>query len=689
MIMCKPTTNNTHGTYGKKANKLINESSPYLLQHAYNPVNWYPWGEEAISKAQNEDKLMIISIGYAACHWCHVMEHESFEDSLVASIMNEKFVAGKVDREERTEVDDVYMTAAQLVSGRGGWPLNAIALPDGRPFYAGTYYPKEQWINVLTQLSQLKEEDPEKLESTAQQLTEGINSSSLIAVNNSDFNYSQDQLVDFVDNTIQTYDVKYGGRTGSPKFPMPNSYEFLMKYHWHTGNENAIETVKIGLDNMAKGGIYDQLGGGFARYSTDEFWLVPHFEKMLYDNGQLITVYADAYKITKNPLYKNVIEETLEFIQREMTSKEGGFYSSLDADSEGVEGKFYVWSASEIDSLIIDKNAAKLFKDYYDVSKKGNWEHTNILNVKKEINEFAKNKKISVEDAIASINNSKSILMQERDTRIRPGLDDKVLTSWNSLMMAGYIDAYTALGNKEYLDRAITNANFLVDKQMQSDGRLNRNYKDGISSINAFLDDYALTIHALVKLYQVTFDKRWLDHAEKLVVYSTEHFYNNDTKMYDYTSDLDPPLIAKKAEFSDNVIPASNSSMARSLFALGTLTYNKDYIDKSKQMLNNMLPQMSETTFLSFYSNWYQLLLDNIKPPYEIAIIGTEAETINKKLSGHYLANSFMLGSNGDENMELLEEKNQEGQTTIYVCQNKSCKLPVTEVEKALGLITP
>jgi len=687
--MCKPSTMTTHDNSGKKPNKLINESSPYLLQHAYNPVNWHPWGEEALAEAKKEDKLMIISIGYAACHWCHVMEHESFEDSLVASIMNENFVPVKVDREERPDVDDVYMTAAHLVNGRGGWPLNAIALPDGRPIFAGTYYPKDQWINILTQLSQLKKDNPEKLEESAQKITEGINSSNLITVNEDEFSHSQDELVTFVDRTIQTYDRKYGGRMGAPKFPMPNSYEFLMKYYWHTGKENALETVKIGLDNMAKGGIYDQLGGGFARYSTDEFWLAPHFEKMLYDNGQLVSAYADAYKITKSPLYKNVIEETLEFIDREMTSKEGGFYSSLDADSEGEEGKFYVWSESEIDSLITDPNDAKIFKEYYDVSKKGNWEHTNILNVRKGIDKFAKDKSMSVEDVASSIDKSKAILMKERDKRVRPGLDDKVLTSWNALMMTGYIDAYAALGNSAYLDKALINANFIVNKQMQSDGRLNRNYKDGVSSINAFLDDYALTISALVKLYQVTFDKQWLDNASKLEAYCVAHFYNDDTKMYNYTSDIDPPLIAKKAEYTDNVIPASNSSMARSLFALGTLTYNKDYLDKSKQMLNNMLPQMTESTYLSFYSNWYQLLLDHIKPPYEIAVIGQDAQTISQNLNKHYLANSLILGSNGDENMELLTDKFQDGQTTIYVCQNKACKLPVTDVDKALGLITP
>jgi uncharacterized protein YyaL (SSP411 family) len=671
------------------ANQLINESSPYLLQHAYNPVDWYPWGEEALEKAKKEDKLIIISIGYAACHWCHVMEHESFEDSIVAKVMNDNFISIKVDREERPDVDDVYMTAAQLVNGRGGWPLNAIALPDGRPIFAGTYYPKEDWMNILNQIAKVKAEDPDKLISSAEKITEGIKSTGVIEVNTNKIDFDQDKLSDIISRTLSAYDTKYGGRLGAPKFPMPNSYEFLMKYHWHTDDKAALKTVITGLDNMAKGGIYDQLGGGFARYSVDEFWLVPHFEKMLYDNGQLVSVYAQAYQITKNPLYKNTIEQTLEFIKRELTSPEGGFYSSLDADSEGKEGKFYVWSEMEIDSLIANDRDAKIFKTHYDVSKNGNWEHTNILNVKKTIEEIAKQEKLSTEKVQASINQSKTKLMKHRDGRVRPGLDDKVLTSWNALMITGYLDAYTALGHQEYLSAAIRNAQFIIDNQIENDGRIYRNYKNGKASINGFLDDYALTINAMIKLYQATFDIKWIDQANTLSDYCTAHFFNPDTKMYDYTSDLDPPLIAKKAEYADNVIPSSNSAMARSLFMLGTLTYNKEYTEIAQQMLNNMIPQLEDNSYLSFYSNWYQLLLDQIKPPYEIAIIGKDAQQLRYDLSKNYLANGLLLGSQGEENMQLLKEKNQEDQTTIYVCQNKACKLPVTEVDKALELIIP
>ena len=673
----------------KKANKLINESSPYLLQHAYNPVDWHPWGEEALEKAQKENKLLIISVGYAACHWCHVMEHESFEDSLVAQIMNDNFVSIKVDREERPDVDDVYMTAAQLISGRGGWPLNAIALPDGRPVFAGTYYPQKEWIRILEQIVKIKNENPDRLEETATQLTSGINSSGLIEVKDSAFDYTKEDMEAYFDNAKILYDKTYGGRSGAPKFPMPNVYEFLMKYYWYTGDEEAWEITKVGLDKMAKGGIYDQLGGGFARYSVDAFWLVPHFEKMLYDNGQLVSIYAQAYQISKDPYYKTIIENTLEFAERELYAEGKGFYSSLDADSEGKEGKFYVWSEGEIDSIIGDPGKALVFKTYYDVSKNGNWEHTNILNIVKEkrdlLNEF--NLDEAAFDAL--IEEQKAKLFEARSQRIRPGLDDKVLTSWNALMISGYTDAYKALGNDAYLAKAIQTMNFLLENQMQDDGRLNRNYKDGVSSINAFLDDYALLSKALIDLYEVTFDLKWLDTADKLVNYTIEHFYNNETKMFDYTSKLDPPLIAKKAEYNDNVIPSSNSAMARALFSLGTLRYNTDHIDKAQQMMANMLPQIAGSEYLSFYSNWMQLLFDFTKAPYEIAVVGENAEQIRKEISAHYLANSLVLGSTTDSELDLLQDKFVEGLTMIYVCQNKVCKIPVTEIDKALELVTP
>jgi uncharacterized protein YyaL (SSP411 family) len=674
-------------TGNKKANRLINESSPYLLQHAYNPVDWFPWGDEALKKAEREDKLLIISIGYAACHWCHVMEHESFEDSLVASVMNEHFVSIKVDREERPDVDDVYMTAAQLLSGRGGWPLNAIALPNGKPVFAGTYYPKEQWLDILNQIIKVKNENPARLEDSANKITEGISSTAVIEVNTNDLVLKFEDLKSKMPTALSQYDKEYGGRSGAPKFPMPNSYEFLMKYYWMSSDEKAIEVIRTGLDNMARGGIFDQLGGGFARYSVDPYWLVPHFEKMLYDNGQLVSVYAQAYKLTGEELYKNIVDETLAFIEREMSAAEGGFYSSLDADSEGEEGKFYVWQKEEIENVIQNAEDSKIFCDYYNVTDTGNWEHKNILNVKLDKQSFAEQNNISIQRLDEVLSKSRAKLMSTRDKRVRPGLDDKILTSWNALMISGYVDAYTATGNEAYLERALKAAEFIISKQMQADGRLNRNYKEGKSSINAFLDDYALLIQSFIKIYQVTFDIRWIQQADKLMSYCITHFFNEEQKMFNYTSDIDPPLIAKKAEYEDNVIPSSNSAIARALFELGTLKYNNDYIAMSEQMLSNMIPRISSSDYISFYSNWYQLMLDLVISPFEVAVIGEEAIAKNKELQKEYTGNSIFLGSTGEENLELLKEKLQEKRTMIYVCQNKTCKLPVSEVTKALDLI--
>jgi len=565
LTACKSNQSSKAHMDHKYTNSLVNESSPYLLQHAHNPVDWYPWGKEALKKAKDEDKMIIVSVGYSACHWCHVMEHESFEDSVVAQIMNDNFVCIKVDREERPDVDDVYMTACSLITGRGGWPLNAFALADGRPFYAGTYFPKDQWTNILKQFIEIKAEDPEKLVSQAEQITQGIQSVDELQVVTADMDFTTGGLSQIANVFKGLIDYEEGGRKGKEKFPMPNNYEFLLKYHHLTKDAQALEAVTITLDKMAKGGIYDQLGGGFARYSTDKLWLAPHFEKMTYDNGQLVSLYSQAYRQTKNPLYKQIVEQTLDYTKREMTSKDYGFYSALDADSEGEEGKFYTWSKTEIDSIIADENLAKFYNKYYNVKKNGNWEHVNILHVTKDLSEVAKEFSMSKDQAktqIASINQK---LFDHRAKRIRPGLDDKILTAWNGLMMKGYIDAYLAFGNQEYLETAIKNANFILDNQLQKDYRLNRNYKDGKSSINGFLDDYALTIDAFVALYQANFDEKWLNTADALMAYVQKHFYNAETSMYNYTSSIDPPLIAKKSEYADNVIPGSNSVMARNL----------------------------------------------------------------------------------------------------------------------------
>lgn len=667
-------------------NALVGESSPYLLQHAHNPVNWNPWGENALKQAKEENKMLIISVGYAACHWCHVMEEESFEDTAVARIMNEHFIPIKVDREERPDVDDVYMTACHMATGKNcGWPLNAFALPDGRPVWAGTYFPKKNWMEILNYFIKLRQDEPEKLEEYATQLTEGIQSSEQIEIHTGTYNFSAQKLDAIVQAFLGNIDFRLGGRKGSPKFPMPNNYEFLLNYHHRTGNPEALQAVLTTLDMMAMGGIYDHLGGGFSRYSTDDKWIVPHFEKMLYDNSQLVSLYAKAFQQTQNPLYQKVVEETLDFIKRELTDPKGGFYSSLDADSEGEEGKFYVWKKTEIDSILGDESL--IFSDYFSVKKNGNWEGENILYRQEEVGKIAEKHNLEMADLEMLITKGKKKLFKAREKRIRPGLDDKILTAWNALMLKGYTDAYRAFGKTEYLEAAKNNAQFITKNMMQKDGRLNRNYKDGKSVINAFLDDYALTIQAFIGLYEVTFDEVWLEKANKLASYTIDHFRDETTGMFNYTSKDDPPLIARKKELGDNVIPGSNSSIARSLYYLGLYLYNNDYLEISKQMMANMEETITSTDQPNFYSNWCQLYYDLVQAPYEIAIVGENYEKLRKEMMKGFFPNAIFLGGENEGTLELLKGKLQEDETFIYVCQNKVCKLPVQEVEQAIGLM--
>ena len=665
----------------KYTNKLINESSPYLLQHAHNPVNWYPWGEEALQRAKDENKLIIISVGYAACHWCHVMEHESFENEKVAMLMNDDFICIKVDREERPDIDQIYMNAVQLISGRGGWPLNCFALPDGRPIYGGTYFPPENWMDLMNRISIMYEKSPEELEDQAQELTKGIRNSELVALNRDSSDFISLDLDRTYTNFRKYFDNENGGNKGAPKFPMPVGYDFLLNYHYFFDDQEALDAVELTLFKMAYGGIYDQIGGGFARYSTDEFWKVPHFEKMLYDNGQLVSLYASAYQLTKNPIYKTVVEETLEFIERELTSKEGGFYSSLDADSEGVEGKFYVWKEDELRSIL--GQDADLIIDYYNVEKDGYWEHgVNIL-LKNETDEsFAKRNGLSVKELEKKIRVAKQLLLIEREKRVRPALDDKILTSWNGLMLKGYVDAYNVTGETNYLKTAIKNAEFICHNLITKDFRLSRNFKNNKASINAFLDDYAFVIQAFIALYQSTFDNRWLKSANGLLKHAVKHFYDSESGMFYYTSDIDPSLIARKMEISDNVIPSSNSQMAKNLFLLGRYSYNDTYIEMSKTMLNNVKENAIKGA--SYYANWSVLMSWFSEETYDVSIVGKDCEKLRKEISKYYLPNVFLSGGVDEKDNPLLEGKLVNNKTMIYVCQNRACKMPVNNVKDML-----
>lgn len=686
-ISCGQVQNKKNGISGNEhpyTNELIHESSSYLLRHAHNPVNWYPWGEKALKKAKEENKILIISIGYAACHWCHVMEHESFEDTAVARLMNENFVAIKVDREERPDVDQVYMTAAQLITGSGGWPLNALALPDGKPFYAGTYFPKNDWMKMLNYFVELNKKKPTELVKQAAEITEGIHSVENLSFKAEDKSFTMNDLNRQFDNMRPGIDFKRGGANRAPKFPMPSNWEYLMQYYYLSKNDDALKAVTATLDNMAFGGIYDHLGGGFARYSTDANWHVPHFEKMLYDNAQLVSLYSHAFQLTKNPLYKKIVYETLDFIRRELASPEGGFYSSLDADSDGEEGKYYVWTKEEIENIL--QADAVLLMDYYNVTKAGNWEHGKNILLRDETDEAtAKKYKLSIAELQKKIADAKEKLMKVRSNGVKPGLDDKILTSWNALMLKGYATAYRVFGDEIFLEAALKNANFLMKNAIGTNQELTRNYKSGKSSVNGLLDDYTFTVSAFIELYQATFDEKWLVEANKITAYTLQHFFDAKSGMFFYTHNEHSNLISRKTEVADNVIPASNSEMAKNLFVLGQYFYNDDYISKARQMLVNVKDDVQKN--VAFYSNWGLVEIAFVSLPYEVAIVGNQYNEVRQKLDESYLPNILLSGGLNEGSLPLLENKLVAGQTTIYVCQDKACKRPVTEVNKALQQI--
>jgi len=662
-------------------NQLIYESSPYLLQHAHNPVNWLPWGDEALKKAVDENKMIIISIGYAACHWCHVMEHESFEDESVAQIMNEHFVAIKVDREERPDVDQVYMNAAYLINGSGGWPLNALALPDGKPFFAGTYFPKNNWLKVLNYFVDFQLKNPSALVTETEKITQGIRSIEIIPLNPENLLLTIHDLDEIFSNWKPSIDFEKGSGFRAPKFPMPSNWEYLLNYHFLSNNQDALKAVTTTLDKMAFGGIYDQIGGGFARYSTDVEWLVPHFEKMLYDNAQLVSLYSHAFQLTKNPLYKQVVYETLDFIAREMTSAEGGFYASLDADSEGEEGKFYVWTKKEIDDALIGNSF--IFNAYYNISHEGNWKAgKNILHRNTYVDEFAQKHKMTVVAVHEILEEGKHKLMKLRDKRIRPSLDNKILTSWNALMLKAYTDAYRAFGEEKFLQTAIKNAEFLYEKAITENNEISRNYMYGKSTIPALLDDYAFSISAFVALYQATFDEKWLFKAKDMADYTIEHFFDAVSGMFFYTHDQYSSLIARKMEISDNVIPASNSEMAANLMTIGHIFDKEEYKQLSKQMVRNVQNEIAQN--ISYYANWGIVAIRCVAPYFEVAIVGNDFKIIRKSIDENYLPNVIYLGGKDEGSLSLLKDKWIEGQTLIYVCRNKSCKLPVSTVSEAL-----
>lgn len=674
----------------KHTNALIHESSPYLLQHAHNPVNWHAWKPEVMARAKAEDKLVLVSIGYSACHWCHVMEHESFEDEVVAAVMNEHFINIKIDREERPDIDMVYMTAVQLMTGQGGWPLNCFILPDGRPIFGGTYFRKEQWVEVLHNLAHVYRDNRPKALEYAENLTNGMQQVEQVIPVQGDPGLTMEQLDRSVSNWKKRLDYKRGGPNRAPKFPLPNNYRFLLAYAHLRGDEPLMAQVHLTLSKMARGGIYDALGGGFARYSTDVYWKVPHFEKMLYDNAQLVTLYCEAYRQSSHALYREVVFQTLDFVERELTSPEHAFYSALDADSEGEEGKYYVWQKEELAQLLGDDFA--LFSDYYNINDTGYWEHGHYILVRCDNeSEVAVKHQISLPALQDRISTCRQRLLEARDKRVRPGLDDKCLTSWNALMCKAFADAYLTFGHLPFKQSAIRNAAFIRRRLFQpapgedashSRYKLWHAYKNGKATINGFLEDYAFVADAFLSVYLLTEDELWLSHAEGLTDYALAHFYDEATGLFFFTDGDDDALIVRKKELHDNVIPASNSQTALNLFRLSHYSDRQDYRDKAIDMLHTRAEELLHDG--ASHSNWGLLMLDAVAPFHEVAIVG---KSVNEKLLAfhkHYLPNVIFALSETASALPLLQNRYVEGRTLIYVCRNNACQLPVTGVEDAL-----
>lgn len=665
-------------------NSLINETSPYLLQHAHNPVDWYPWGDIALEKAKQEHKMLLISIGYSACHWCHVMEKESFEDTAVAALMNKYFVCIKVDREERPDIDAIYMHAVQLMTGSGGWPLNCIALPDGRPVYGGTYFPKPQWINVLNSLNDVYANDYEKVLGYAVKLMSGIKQDELMVASPTSTKLSLNDVNLSIQNWKESFDVINGGPNRAPKFPLPNNYQFLLKYGVLQSDKEVLKHVELTLDKIAMGGIYDQIGGGFSRYSVDGIWKVPHFEKMLYDNAQLVSLYCEGYSYFKKPMYKTIITQTLDFVERELTSPEGLFYSALDADSEGVEGKFYVWAQEELQALL--KDDFDFCTQLYNINSSGYWEHGNYILLRSKTNkQLAEELATSEQEIEQRVNKVNDILLNARAKRVRPGLDDKQLTSWNALMIKGLCDAFIITGNIKYIQHAEKAVNFILTKLVNSDGKVYRSYKNGKVTISGFLEDYSFLCEALIACYQCSGNSNYAFRAKQIAGYCLKFFYSEQNGLFYFTPSDGEKLISRKQETTDNVIPASNSSMAKALFCLGNLFGETNYLSISNGMLETM-----RVNFMNYgpgYSNYGWLMLNKINSSYEVVVCGDNATELARQLQSNYLPHVMVIPALKDEEILLVKNKYSGAVNSFYVCSSNGCLAPVKSIDEVVKLV--
>jgi uncharacterized protein YyaL (SSP411 family) len=677
-------------------NRLAGESSPYLLQHAHNPVDWYPWGEEALEKARREDKPILLSIGYSACHWCHVMERESFEEKDTASVMNADFVNIKVDREERPDLDHIYMDAVQSMTGSGGWPLNVFLTPAGKPFYGGTYFPprpafnRPSWKEILLSVSRTFREKREEIEIHSTELTNHLieaNNLGLQKINESGSAkiFSRENITEIFGHIMKMADKELGGFGKAPKFPQTFIIRFLLQYYYYSKNEDALEQACLSLDKMIGGGIYDQVGGGFARYATDDNWLVPHFEKMLYDNALLITVISEAYQLTGKQHYRRTVIRTVDFIFRELLSNEQGFYAALDADSEGEEGKYYVWDIGEIDSILEEESP--LFCDYYNVTSRGNWEGKNILHTSLTEEEFASKNNLPTEEVIGRLEASRKKLLSVRRQRIPPLLDDKILLGWNALMIVACCKAYSALGVEEYKEKAVLNAEFLW-KKFKGEGvnYFHHNYKNGKASIPAFLDDYACFISALIELQEITGDAAYLLKAKELTEFVIDHFSDENTDHFYFSHKDQENIIMRKKEVYDGAIPSGNAVMAYNLFYLSVIFDKPSW--KERAIGNCGILARAVIHYPGSFAIWATMIQAITYGTIEVVITGKNLGNIFKEFLSNFIPNRvFQSATIRNNEFPLLKEKPLSQKPLIFLCQEYSCQNPVTEVHELIRLL--
>lgn len=685
-------------TEHKHTNRLINETSPYLLQHAHNPVDWYPWSEEAFAQARLEGKALLLSIGYSACHWCHVMEHESFENEAIAKLMNENFVSIKVDREERPDLDQIYMNAVQMMTQHGGWPMTVFLTPEGVPFYGGTYFPPEDRYNmpgfprILLSVAQAYRDQPEEVTRTAVSLLDELRRMTMGSESN---DVLKIDLLDAAQRSItRNYDSANGGFGSAPKFPPAMNLEFLLRSHHRRADETTLEIVRNTCRKMAEGGIYDQLGGGFHRYSTDARWLVPHFEKMLYDNALLSRHYLHYYQVTGEDLGRRVAEETLDYVVREMTSPTGGFYSTQDADSEGDEGKFFVWSVAEIKNALGEEDAA-LFCAYYNLTTGGNFEGKNILNITRSLKEVARTEKVTVERLQRAIDTGRHKLFALREQRIKPDRDEKILTAWNGLMLASFAEAAAILERDDYREVAQKNARFVLN-HLQREGLLLRTSKDGTAKLNAYLEDYAFFIDGLLALFEATGDFEWFDEAQSLTRTMIEEFWDEKDGGFFFTGKSHEDLIVRSKDYFDNATPSGNSVAADVLLKLSVLTGNEDYRRRAVTVLRLVAQPMQR--YSSAFGRALCAVDFHLSTPMEIVILGEQdaAQTrlLSREIWKRYLPNKVVVSASAVDDRREMSIPLLHGRTpvdqqpTAFVCEHYTCQQPVTRPEDLAGQLS-